>query len=271
LHDKIILEQKLARLANADGTEHTMDLRAFVSAIAVHAVQGRTPTPIADNVRWVISCGGVQVYVVELRPELRRVEWIAADSPAPFGPEAVTASRQLATPYIVLKIPFRHGQLSQRVEIFYRNQPLTELDGPGGELYFPNLLNVSPLAYNCVCWFCTQYLTLPRSRGNPTPALDAVVNHLNSGKFNLSSEYSEGESGFSYYKKLGIDPRVADVDLWEAASQQNPRWVLEVPWQTTGIVLGQLIDSELAHQRAAGPPATAAAYGNILLRKSRPR
>ncbi len=269
--DQILLEHKAAILKTTDGTQYTMELREFFKAMATHTVQGRSPTPIADNVRWVVSCSAAQIFIVELRPELRRVEWIEHDSPAPFGPEAVTRVRQLATPYIILKVPFHCGQLIQRVEIFYRNTPLTELDGPGGELFFPNLLNVSPHAYHCVCWFCTQYLPMPSPPDDTTRVLDAIVSHLNSGKFNLSSEHSEGDSGFSLYRQLHIDPRITDIDLWEEESRRNPRWVLDVPWATTTMTLGRLIDDELSRLKSAGPPATAAACGNVLLRKARPR
>lgn len=271
MNETIVLESKSARFTTDDGTVHTLELRDFVNAVAAYTVQGLTATPIPDNVRWNVASGPARVYIVELRPALRRFEWIDQDSPALYGPDVVTRGRQLATPYIVMKVPLRHGQLTQRVEIFYRNAPLTALDGPGGELFFPNLLNVSPLAYQCVCWFCTQYLPAPASAHDPTTVLDAVVSHLDSGRFNLSSEFSEGDSGFSLYGKLNIDPRVANVDLWEEESRRNPRWVLEVPWKTTGVSVGKLIRDELSHQKAAGPPSTTAAYGNILLRKKRPR
>jgi hypothetical protein len=271
MHETIVFENKTARFTSEDGTQHTVELREFVNALATYTVQGLTDHPIVDNVRWNVASGPARVYIVELRPALRRVEWIDKDSPAMYGPDVVTRSRQLATPYIVFKIPLRRGQLTQRVETFYRTAPLSSLEGPGGELFFPNLLNVSPYAYECVCWFCTQYLQMSAAEKDPSVALDAVVSHLDSGKFNLSSEYSEGESGFSMYAKLGIDPRVADVDLWEEESRRNPRWVLDVPWKSTGVSVGQLIRDELAHQKAAGPPATAAAYGNILLRRKRPR
>jgi hypothetical protein len=271
MNETIVLQDGQARLLAPDGRQYTLELCDFATAVAAYTVQGLTPTPIPDNVRWDVTCGPARVFIVELQPALRRLAWIDKDSPAMFGPDVTTRSRPLATPYIVLKVPFRNGQMTQRVEIFYRTAPLTGLDGPGGELFFPNLLNVSPHAYQCVCWYCTQYLPLPTPVDDPTVALDAVVSHLDAGKYNRSSEASEGDSGFSMYGKLNIDPRVADVDLWEAESRRNPHWVLDVPWKTTGVSVGQLIRDELAHQKAAGPPATAAAYGSILLRRQRPR
>jgi hypothetical protein len=112
---------------------------------------------------------------------------------------------------------------------------------------------------------------MPSPPDDTTLVLDAIVSHLNSGKFNLSSEHSEGDSGFSLYRKLNIDPRITDIDLWEAESRRNPRWVLDVPWATTTMTLGRLIDDELSRLKSTGPPATAAACGNVLLRKARPR
>lgn len=269
MSDRITLEERKARLSSTDGSEHVVDLREFVSAIANQAVQGRAAVPLADNVRWVVSCGSVQVYIVELRPELRCVQWISDESPVAYGPGAVTQPRTLATPYIILKIPFRNDELIQRVELFYRNTPLTALDGPGGELFFPNLLNVSTHAYHCISWFCTQYVASQLTHCTVTDALDAIVQHLVSGSFNYSSEHAEGQSGFTLYRELDIDPRVGHVALWEEASRLDPHWVLSVPWKSANVTVGKLIDDELRHLKAGGLPATAAALGNILLRKTR--
>ncbi len=269
MSDRITLEERKARLSSADGSEHVVDLREFINAIADHTVQGRVSTPLADNVRWVVSCGTVQVYIVELRPELRCVQWIADHSPVAYGPGAVTQPRTLATPYIILKIPFRNDELIQRVELFYRNAPLTALDGSGGELFFPNLLNVSTHAYHCISWFCTQYLAPLVTHCSVPETLDAVVQHLVSGSFNYSSEHSEGGSGFTLYRELDIDPRLGNVGLWEEASRLDPSWILTVPWKSANTTVGKLIDDELRHLKASGPPSTAAALGNILLRKTR--
>ena len=269
MSDRIVLEDRKARLSSADGSEHVVDLREFLKAISDHTVQGRVSLPLADNVRWVVSCGAVQVYIVELRPELRCLQWISDHSPVAFGPGSVTQPRTLATPYIVLKIPFRNGELIQRVELFYRNMPLTELDGPGGELFFPNLLNVSTHAYNCISWFCTQYLAPLVTHCTVAETLDAVVQHLVSGSFNYSSEHSEGGSGFSFYREKDVDPRLGNVSFWEEASRLDPSWVLTVPWISANVTIGKLIDNELRHLKASGPPSTAAALGNILLRKTR--
>jgi hypothetical protein len=271
MSEKIVLEDKVARLVTSGGQQHVFELTEFAEAIAAWTVQGRTRTPLVDNVRWRITSGNAEIFLVELTPELRCVEWIDKDSPAPFGPDAVTRSRQLATPYVLLKIPFHRGRLTQRVEVFYRNSPVSDLEGAGGELFFPNLLNVSPRAYHCVSWFCTQYLPPDRLGDGTASALDAVIQHLWGGQFNASSEHNEGDSGFSLCVKANIDPRVSDVDQWEIESKKNPSFVLDISWPSAGVTVGQLIEAELVHQRAHTPPTTAAGFGNLLLRKARPR
>ena len=254
--EKIIIKGNTARLVTSEGAEHVLKLAEFALGIAEETVQGRTETPNTDHVRWRIRRGVTEVIILELTPELRALEWLESDSPVPFGRDAKCRRRQLATPYVVVKVPFRRGCLTQRVEVFYRTAPLSSLDGPGGELCFPNLLNVSPHAYHCTSWFCTQYLKVDGVATDTTDALDAVVQHLWGGQFNASSEHNEGDSGFSLTVKSNVDPRVADVDRWEKESQKHPSFVLQVPWKPTGMTVGQVIDAELAHQHANVPPST---------------
>jgi hypothetical protein len=179
---------------------------------------------------------------------LRVIQWISDESPVPFGPEATARPRRLATPYVILKVPFRRKRIQHRVEVFYRTQPLQSLRGPGGQLSWPNLLNVSPRAHGCLCWFCTQYLEQEGPLRGITAGLDAVTHHLWGGQFNFSSEAHEGQSCFSKARDEGIDPRVTDIDRWEAASLADPRFVLHVNWAATGCDVQTLVLSELSAQ-----------------------
>ncbi|NLX99633.1 MAG: hypothetical protein GXY83_26165 [Rhodopirellula sp.] len=269
--ERIIIEGRTARLSNGDGTGCEADVEAWVRQINRFSVAGRGVEPIPDNVKWIVSCGGTEVFIVELKPELRRILWISEDSPAPFGPEAKATAHRLATPYVVLKIPFRRGRIVPRVEVFYRNEPLARIDGPGGALYWPNLLNVSPNAHDCTSWFCTQYLAAEPIRGGRAGALSAVVHHLWGGHFNRSSEFHEGQSAFGKAALDGVDPRVTDVKRWEAESVRDPRFILSIPWRATELDVSKLIDLELCAQGiAAQAPGSVSELANPLMRAARP-
>ncbi len=269
--EQIIIEGRTARLTNGDGAGCEADVGAWVRQINRFSVCGLTQEPIPDNVKWIVPCGSTEIYIVELKPELRRMLWLSKDSPAPYGPEATATERRLATPYVILKIPFRRGRVVPRVEVFYRNDPLSRIDGPGGALYWSNLLNVSPNAHGCIAWFCTQYLATETMRAGRAGALSAVVNHLWGGHFNRSSEFHEGQSAFGKAGSDGVDPRVTDVERWEAESIHDPRFILSISWRPVEMDVRKLIDLELsANSIAAHVPGSATELANPLMRAAKP-
>ncbi len=269
--EKITIRGRKVQLSTARGEEHEVELRPFCEAIASCTVQGLEEEPNPDNVVWNVRCGALRICIAQLKPELRLLQWLSPDSPVPFGPGARTSQRQLATPYVIIKAPFHRGRLQPRVEVFYRAAPLGSKDGPGGALCFPNLLNVSPHAYDCVSWFCTQYLPVGDLPPGMAAGLDAIIHHLWGGGFNASSEEHEGLSGFGLTVQKEIDERVANVDRWEAESQRDPRFVLNVPWLDARVSVAQLIEREMKFHHVAPSPESVRVLGNLLLRQAHPR
>lgn len=260
--ERIILQGGEAQVAGGDGASVKASLDCFVSAVRDHSVLGLEPEALADNVKWQIRCGPLTIAVAELKPQLRRVQWIAPNSPVPYGPQAVYVERRLATPYVVIKVPFVKGRVVGRAELFYRPGPLRTLDDP---LFWCNLLNVSPGAYGCTAWLCTQYLGVERLPAGVTAGLDALVHHLFGGGFNLSSERHEGASALSKMRQEGLDARVTDLDRWEAESVRDPNFVLDVPWKPVGVTVGQLLAQELAFHSLPRPLGQAGELVNVLL------
>jgi hypothetical protein len=146
-------------------------------------------------------------------------------------------------------VPFLHGKITSRVELFYRNQPLKSLDD---ELLWSNLLNVSPHAYQCRAWLCTQYLATELAGASGiTGGLNALMHHtFGLGGWNWSSDLSEGKSAFTLAKEMNVDPRVTDVNRWEAESQADPKFVLQVAWKPVGVTVRQLIQDDFKIHRA---------------------
>lgn len=262
MSEKIILQGSEARVTGGDGAEAKADLETFIHNLCQANLQGFDPESLADNVKWKVVSGPATVCIVELKPQLRRLMWIAKNSPVPYGPTAVYQERRLATPYIVLKVPFLKGKIIGRAELFYRNEPLRTL---GDQLYWSNLLNVSPNAYGCIAWVCTQYLGSEKVQPGITGGLDALVHHLFGGGFNQSSERHEGASAFSKAQSDRIDPRVTDADRWEAESVKDPRFVLSVRWKPIGMTVGQLIQTELAKNGPRRNLGSVAELATILL------
>jgi hypothetical protein len=269
--ERITIEGECASLSDARAGTQTISVERFVQGIADAMVQGFESEALPDNVKWKVRRGNLTVFVIEFTPELRWIKWLADDSPQPFGPEATYADRRLATPYVVLKVPFRGQRIVPRIEVFYRTAPLTCWDGDGGALFWPNLYNVSVNAYNCTAWYCSQFLPSLRAPIGIQAGLEEVAHHLFSAGFNASSEFHEGLSTFGLYAKEGGDPRIADVKRWEAESIRDSRFVLDVKWKPTGLTVKDLMERELTFHRMSVPPKSTRALGNILLRELKPK
>lgn len=171
---------------------------------------------------------GATAVAIEVPPHARTVRWLADDSPAPYGPDAVYRDCYLGFPYVVVLAVFIGGRISGVQQVFYRTRPLE----PGGddELLLPNLFNVAE-AYGQRCWLCLQHLRRLRARSWGELA-EAVGAHLFNAAFNRSAEEHEGHS---YWQRMReVDPRVASVAAWEQATRANPWFALEVPWQPAG-------------------------------------
>ena len=62
--------------------------------------------------------------------------------------------------------------------------------------------------------------------------------------FNYSSEDNEGSSWFT--ESTHINPRISTIENWVEATQEDPMFVLEVPWLKTGMSVRQMVDRMFA-------------------------
>ncbi len=269
MSEQITIRGDQAELVDDMAGFYSIPVEKMSEGIADSTVQGMTREPVPDNVKWHIRAGRLSIFIVQLTPEVRYIKWLADDSPAPFGPEATYVHRCLATPYVVLKVPFLGQRIIPRIEVFYRNRPIKNLDRT--RLYWPNLYNVSVNAYECTAWYCSQHLHELRRPLKYQTGLEAISHHLFGGGFNASSEHHEGLSTFGLYAQGKADPRITDVKRWEEASRENPRFVLSVKWQSAGLTVKELLDRELAFHNTPTTPRSAAELGNIILRKAKPK
>jgi hypothetical protein len=271
--EKIIIEGKHASLYS-DGpaaTAHKILLQQLAEGMQQSTVAGLCPEPLPDNIKWIVRLDQLTLCIIQLLPERRWIKWLAPDSPAPFGPESKYVEYSLATPYVILKVPFWDHRIVPRIEVFYRNEPLSHYEGEGGALYWPNLYNVSVNAYGLTAWYCSQHLPASRRRTDIAAGLNNVVHHLFGGGFNASSEMHEGLSTFGLCGQEKVDPRVIDVSEWQKATVDDPNFVLKVAWKPTGLTVKDLIERELKFHNLPAYPQNVKALGNILLRQTKPK
>jgi hypothetical protein len=106
-------------------------------------------------------------------------------------------------------------------------------------------------------WICTQFVRPEQFTGETDPnrcmraGFKELWHCLTGTGFNYSSEHHEGASWYS--ESRGLDPRIASIEDWERATQEDALFVLDVPWLKAG-ALRHVTDRifENAHTR---PPA----------------
>jgi hypothetical protein len=209
-----------------------------------------------DGTTSLEPAGNGFVLVHQTPPAIHGFRWIAADSESEFGPDTSYREVRLALPYPIVLAVFERGgragriQLGNRNECFFTNRPLAR-EGMDTPLCFPALLNCSRFPAepaHPLSWICTQHLPPSEfARRDSLSAavhdgLQALLRHLLESGFNRSSEHHELSSWFTETVNAEVDPRLASVEAWEAASAEDPLFVLQVPWLPTGTTLGQVIE-----------------------------
>jgi hypothetical protein len=198
-------------------------------------------SPLPDGVRFVHQRGTATVVVLELFPQVREVQWISNLSPQPFGPRTQYEPVTLAFPYIVIFVLFQSGCLTGFQQLFYRAEAISS---ENDALFFPNLLNVSE-GYGQKCWLCLANMTdvsqLPWNK-----KVHKVLEHVWEAGFNKSSEHFEKNSYWQKTTAARLDLRLNSVESWQAATKEDPLFMLKVKWKPAGLTVGQVVESMLA-------------------------
>ena len=277
---RLVIEGDTVTVTTPEAQELSMPLADWIAAVdRPQFDEGLCPLP-AGVVAFKPLRDGV-ILVHESAPALRRLRWLADDSPTPFGSQAVYREVSLAMPYVLVLAVFRRGagglyQLTTDSEAYFRSAPLRSL---GDGLQFPALLNVSrmhPHPSKPLAWVCVQYVDPKAVRAGADDAarlaqgLAVLLRHLWEAGFNRSSEHHELGSWYSETVASAVDPRVASLDAWEQASAQDPNFVLDVPWIDAGHTLGQML-TRMAKRLGLheAPPLSVADLAHPVLRQLR--
>jgi hypothetical protein len=195
-------------------------------------------TALPDGTKFLEYRDPLLIVVHQQPPHVRRLRWIAPDSPRDFGPNVKYRHVRLSFPYTVTLATFVRqpsGTLANlaKNELYFATGPVKTKEA---KLYYPALLNISVMNYNGrpSTWICTQYLrAMPNDHW--TTILEKLLEHTWNGAFNLSSEHHEGASWYTDYKGTeGIHP----VEDWEARTEEDDAYGLKVDWKPAGTVGG---------------------------------
>jgi hypothetical protein len=256
---QLVIKDTKAIATSPEGTSASMPVEKLLARVA--AGQTSTgPAILPDGIKAVLSQGPLTIWVWESPPRVYQFDWIAPDSPKPFGQGATYRKVRLALPYLIMLAVFARNDsglpdLLPRNECFFRSAPLKRFED---ELRYPALLNCSkfdPPDGQPLSWICTQHLRPAPKMNSRQPeerfcaGFEALRHCLLETAFNYSSEHHEAASWFS--ESCHADPRLQTVEAWEAASAKDPLFVLEVPWLKTGHTLRQVTDRIFANLHAA--------------------
>jgi hypothetical protein len=228
--ERVIVEQGRRRLLEAP-------LGAVVSAIVAAVERPGRGRVLPRGVRMVRERRDALALAVEIAPRARRVRWLCADSPRPFGRGATYAQYFLSFPYVVVLLVLRQGELTGLQQLYYRVESMDE----GEDLLLPNLFNVAQ-GYGQRCWLCLQNVG-PLADLSWGRKVDTISEHLFSAAFNQSAETHEGNSYWSASK--AVDARVESPEAWDAATRENPWFSLDVPWRPAETTVTAELDAML--------------------------
>lgn len=217
-------------------------LQDFLRHLAQQSDEPAVPEPIPEGVRYVRRRGAATALVMEEKPQLRVVSWLAEHSPRAYGPKAAYRKARLAFPYVVIIVVLQDGALTGYQQCFYRTAPLSRLTDP---LFYPNLPNVAE-GYKQDCWLCLANLRQDMSRLSLEAKVQQIRTHFWAASFNRSSEEHEGMSYWQAMRTMNLDPRLQNLIAWEQASKEEPLFPLSVAWKPVGKTVAGVVEEMLS-------------------------
>jgi hypothetical protein len=270
---QLAIEGDDVHVVTPEGARKSMPIGALVKALRGSENSG-SGMVLPDGVKMAFSRGRSVIWVHQSPPSVRRLKWIADDSPAPYGESARYREVTIALPYVIVLAIFLPGPggkaiLSDHNEAFFCNAPLTTSDE---ELCYPALLNCSkfdPQEGRPLSWICTQYLRRefdrePDDNKRFQLSLKGLLACLFETGFNYSSEHHELTSWFS--ESRSADKRIASIDAWEKATAADRLFPLEVPWLKSGLTLHEIVERTFRiHPAREVVPKTAAGLAGFIM------
>ena len=263
--DQLIIEKGTVRATTEEGLVLERDETALHDMFRAEYALPLGDAALPDGVKFVEWRSPFLVVVHQTPPHVRRLQWIADDSPRQFGPGTRYHPVRLSLPYVITFAVYyqhRHGlSLTASNELYFRNEPLGSRRDRVG---FPALLNVSAIETpaRTRAWICTQYLRQPIA-ADWTAQLDQLLDHTFNGGFNRSSEHHEGASW--YGASRGVDRSLHPIQKWEQATAADERFGLRVAWKPAPLCVQELIEALLAEcQQSAETQSPPAASGRTV-------
>lgn len=262
---EIYFDSDTLYVISPEGKSASMRFEEFFEKVRAPAVDLSRVFPPKGVIQF--AEGNVVIWIYQRDPQPYNLKWIAADSGAPFGRGTKYRDVRIALPHLVvfavfIVVPPGRLTLGMFNEAFFSNAAIR---GPDDPLCFPALLNCSmfnPPEGRPLAWICTQYLDRSFDREEDLNrrmhgGLKSLLKCLLETGFNYSSEHHEGLSGYSASQK--VDERISTIEKWQAASEKDATFALEVPWLPTGFTVAGVAERIFKRLNARRPPIKTAA------------
>jgi hypothetical protein len=191
-------------------------------------------TPVLPSgTRYYAKNGKNELVVIEQKPCVRSIRW--SDMDLNSYDSRFDKKLNLAFPFVILEFHF-YGQSLYKARCYYRNSPINSLDD---ELCQSNLQNVDA-GGNAFCLH-------PLMSMDGSPLIDQVDNLISEiwdGTFTANISHS------AFRHSRQIDSRISTIDAWAKYSRINPSFVLEIPWNKTGINIRKMKEWFVGRQQA---------------------
>jgi hypothetical protein len=212
------------------------------------------PLPVLPpGTRWLCRRKDLLCLVVEHPPQCRTLRV----SRGKKGEDDYQTYR-LAFPYVIYVLTFYRGDFEE-MKMFFRMHPLAAPEDP---LYHTSLPNVrgEPGHYGSQR-VCLRYRP---EMLEGVPLATAVPGLI---EFFWSTGFNQDIAGSAFERAQELDARLASFAAWEAASQADPLFPLEVNWEPTARTLPQLwLECLKLHGETDQPIRSAAELADILYR-----
>ncbi|MHC4953586.1 MAG: hypothetical protein ACYTGZ_06830 [Planctomycetota bacterium] len=208
---------------------------------------------VPDGVKSVVPTRGGLVAVVQVPPSVRSLSWIAEDSPAASGMGAKYRPVRIALPYVIIIARFtRDGEnpghfcLTTGNELYFRNKRLESLDD---KLLYPALLNCARMENprRPLSWVCCQHVPTDSHPGIAF-GVGALVSAIFSSAFNRDFEARASASWFTETVSAHVDPRLTSIESWEAATEADPLFAVDVQWLQSGKTVREVVERGIHRQ-----------------------
>ncbi|MGA9756236.1 MAG: hypothetical protein WBV23_13955 [Desulfobaccales bacterium] len=212
------------------------------------------PLPLLPpGTRWLCRKKDLLYLVVEHPPQCRTLRVSGGKK----GANDYQAHR-LAFPYIIYVLTFYRDGFEE-MKMFFRNRALSSLEDT---LYHTNLPNVrGEPGHHGSQRVCLRYRP---EMLEGVPLAESVPGLI---EFFWSTGFNQDIAHSAFERAQGLDPRFADFAAWEAASQANPLFPLDVDWEPAGRDLPGLWSECLQlHGETAQPLQCAEELADILFR-----